>query len=136
MTARGRSARAGAEWALVAALVLSLAGHVACGRDAEAGKVLLQPGVFSDARCLDGTPGAFYVNRNPKNDTWIIYLNGGGECFDAQSCQYRATTALGSSSLMPDNIWFNVSRPPPSPLAPTHPPPEPSPALLSWLCIC
>ena len=88
---------------------------------------------YPHARCLDGTPGAYYVNlatskmsrrdaKDVKGDasalgedergsegyatarTWVIMLQGGGECVAAPGCAERAGTARGSSELLPDEI--------------------------------
>ena len=91
---------------------------------------------YPHARCLDGTPGAYYVNlatskmsrrdaKNVKGDasalvedergsegyatarTWVIMLQGGGECVAAPGCAERAGTARGSSELLPDEIVYD-----------------------------
>ena len=94
---------------------------------------------YPHARCLDGTPGAYYVNlatstmsrreaKNVKSDvsalgederdergsegyatarTWVIMLQGGGECVAAPGCAERAGTARGSSELLPDEIVYD-----------------------------
>ena len=82
-------------------------GSIGGGRNAETFKQLLDATSYENAKCLDGTPGAFYLNANPGNNTWIIYLNGGGECTDVASCTGRSKTELGSSTLLPKTIWTN-----------------------------
>ena len=73
--------------------LLSLALLVSCAtcssRQASGPKVLLDSKEYQLAKCLDGSPGAFYVNTNTetKNATWIIYLEGGGECVNATTCK-------------------------------------------------
>ena len=53
-------------------------------------------GAHAAARCLDGSPGAFYLRRgNPRK--WLIYLEGGGWCYDEDDCFERSSTKLGSS---------------------------------------
>lgn len=57
---------------------------------------------YPDAVCNDGTPGAFWFKNatDPKkNNTWLIYLEGGMWCYDAASCTARrkATPVLTSS---------------------------------------
>jgi hypothetical protein len=48
--------------------------------------------------CLDGSPYGFYLVRSTTNSTkWTISIEGGGWCYDEQSCLQRANTTLGSS---------------------------------------
>jgi O-palmitoleoyl-L-serine hydrolase len=78
-------------------------------RSAKAELILLDVQKYPKARCLDGSPGAFYKNLNPElqfNGTWVIMLQGGGECIDENSCKARSTTALGSSKAMAKNFYF------------------------------
>eukprot|EP00754_Rhynchopus_humris_P044780 Rhum_TRINITY_DN4393_c0_g1::Rhum_TRINITY_DN4393_c0_g1_i1::g.14146::m.14146/K19882/NOTUM; O-palmitoleoyl-L-serine hydrolase len=52
------------------------------------------------ARCLDGTPGVFYYSNHTvaaSSNNWLIYHEGGGWCYDAESCLERSRTRLGSS---------------------------------------
>jgi STAM-binding protein len=52
------------------------------------------------AVCLDGSPGAFYFHpaTDPAaGDSWQIYLEGGGWCYDEQDCLARSLTNLGST---------------------------------------
>ncbi|QDZ25124.1 pectinacetylesterase-like protein [Chloropicon primus] len=76
-------------------------------RDPKATKQVLGE-QYINCRCLDGTLGAFYPNLNPAgNDTFVIYLDGGGECTDEASCAGRAKTKLGSSTSMDDEVYMN-----------------------------
>jgi hypothetical protein len=48
--------------------------------------------VFPEAVCNDGTPAVFYYAPSSKaadRDKWIIFLQGGGGCYDGQSCAER-----------------------------------------------
>ena len=47
-------------------------------------------------RCLDGSMAGYYY-RQGSADTFVIYLHGGGACYDEASCVKRAQSALGSS---------------------------------------
>ena len=77
-------------------------------RQMEAQKTLLDPEVYVNCKCLDGTPGAYYVNKNPNgNNTWVIYLDGGGECVNAEMCKSKLKTNLGSSTYMANVTWMN-----------------------------
>lgn len=53
------------------------------------------------ARCLDGSPPAMYVARNPSSTKWVIALQGGGWCGSPAECAERARTTLGSSTQLP-----------------------------------
>jgi hypothetical protein len=41
---------------------------------------------FADAVCRSGSPAGLSVNLNPASKRVMIYLEGGGACFDAQTC--------------------------------------------------
>ena len=45
---------------------------------------------YPKAVCNDGSPGAYYVKRNPSSRTWLVFLEGAGWCWDLASCQKRA----------------------------------------------
>ena len=49
-------------------------------------------------RCSDGTMAGYYLHEGTDPDLFVIYLKGGGACYDEASCQKRAKGALGSSS--------------------------------------
>lgn len=52
------------------------------------------------ARCLDGSPSGFYFQAaltSEGNSSWVIHLQGGGECASEVSCYARLTSASGSS---------------------------------------
>lgn len=53
-----------------------------------------------DAKCLDGSPAAYYHRRAlnaEKAQNWIVSLQGGGSCVKSEDCAARADTDLGSS---------------------------------------
>ena len=54
---------------------------------------------YDDAKCLDGSPGAFYFRPSPVPDTrkFIIFFQGGGWCYTPEDCLKRSKTRLGSS---------------------------------------
>mmetsp|Transcript_32389 Transcript_32389/g.85087 ORF Transcript_32389/g.85087 Transcript_32389/m.85087 type:complete len:418 (-) Transcript_32389:112-1365(-) len=42
------------------------------------------------AVCNDGTEGAYYMKKSTTGSkTWLVYLGGGGMCYDAESCAAR-----------------------------------------------
>lgn len=58
------------------------------------------------ARCLDGTPYAYYVGA-PISGTpsdWIIYLDGGGECETHGDCLRRSRGPLGTATVLPNRV--------------------------------
>eukprot|EP01050_Picozoa_sp_SAG11_P038881 SAG11_NODE_16088_length_557_cov_0.792576_1_plen_103_part_10 len=68
-------------------------------------KVLLADAVSkSGARCLDGTPGGYYIRtHNAKGEKadpqrWIVFMQGGGWCSSDENCAERAGSSLGSST--------------------------------------
>ena len=52
------------------------------------------------AVCLDGTDAGFYFSKatdDSKKNSWQLYFQGGGWCYDAEDCHQRSKTTLGSS---------------------------------------
>jgi hypothetical protein len=45
--------------------------------------------VDDKAVCNDGTEAAYYIKDNGNPHLWVVYLAGGGWCFDKVSCQER-----------------------------------------------
>jgi len=59
------------------------------------------------ARCLDGSPAAYYFRAASKQenmDKWVLFIQGGGWCYEEQDCLSRSTTELGSSTKMPKTL--------------------------------
>jgi len=95
------------------------------GRRATGEKAELDLERYPNARCLDGSPGVYYVNlaQPPApganedapsamvgyatSRTWVVMLQGGGECVNSAECAERAGTPRGSSELQPDEIVFD-----------------------------
>ena len=50
------------------------------------------------ARCLDGSPPAFYIREGAEKESFIIDFCGGGWCYDESSCLARSGDALLGSS--------------------------------------
>ena len=55
------------------------------------------------AKCMDGTPGGYYHAANASSRSWIIELEGGGECVDKADCDKHIHSALGSSNFFLKN---------------------------------
>ncbi|KAJ1403081.1 protein notum [Ochromonadaceae sp. CCMP2298] len=52
------------------------------------------------ARCLDGSPPAYYL-RKGSVDKWAVFFEGGGWCYDLEQCYERSKGDLGSSLKYP-----------------------------------
>ena len=64
------------------------------------------------ARCMDGTPGGFYVRPAPSGaqrhpTTWVLDFEGGGECTTEANCEPRLAKSVGSSTFFRPNATFN-----------------------------
>lgn len=59
---------------------------------------------YPEARCLDGSPGAFYMQLVEGSKGWMIALEGGGECVTQRQCTSRAKTDLGTSNEYKDSM--------------------------------
>eukprot|EP01064_Diplonema_japonicum_P019008 TRINITY_DN2770_c0_g2_i1.p1 TRINITY_DN2770_c0_g2~~TRINITY_DN2770_c0_g2_i1.p1 ORF type:complete len:435 (+),score=93.88 TRINITY_DN2770_c0_g2_i1:47-1306(+) len=65
---------------------------------------LMTDKVSGGARCLDGSPGGFYIskyNSVANSDDWQLWLEGGGWCLDDVDCWGRSHTKLGQSTNWP-----------------------------------
>ena len=64
------------------------------------------------AYCLDGSvPGLWYqpppqppADGRPSR-SWLLFLDGGAWCYDAQSCEARSREFRGSSRHFPSRYW-------------------------------
>lgn len=59
---------------------------------------------YPEAVCNDGTPGLFYVRKGTGAgaNRWIIFLEGGGACFEGTECARRwcsVDTAFGAAKM-------------------------------------
>jgi len=50
------------------------------------------------ARCLDGSPGGYYVREVSGSSDWVFFMEGGGLCITPFDCKKRLTTGMGSST--------------------------------------
>ncbi len=48
------------------------------------------------AVCRDGSPAGYYMRRNPFDDRLVIYLEGGGACFNNLTCGQNPASATQS----------------------------------------
>eukprot|EP00931_Biecheleriopsis_adriatica_P059201 TRINITY_DN35389_c0_g1_i1.p1 TRINITY_DN35389_c0_g1~~TRINITY_DN35389_c0_g1_i1.p1 ORF type:complete len:631 (-),score=137.02 TRINITY_DN35389_c0_g1_i1:64-1956(-) len=87
-------------------------GSSMLGHSTDASLVRVEPGEEeSDARCLDGSPPAYYLQRGSGSSSrsWLLYFQGGGWCVPQgesppgfpesliDACKVRASRALGST---------------------------------------
>lgn len=68
--------------------------------------VRLPLGTYPDARCLDGSPGAYYFRRGGEAAAgkWVVFLEGWGFCDAPETCLERSKTHMGSSLPDPETI--------------------------------
>lgn len=61
---------------------------------------VLDAATYPNARCLDGTQGAYYhrpAQSAAASNKWRIFFQGGGWCVSDEDCYGRSQTALGSN---------------------------------------
>ncbi|WP_170228831.1 pectin acetylesterase-family hydrolase [Polyangium fumosum] len=51
--------------------------------------VELSTATYPKALCNDGTPGTYMIHRNTTSTKWLIWLEGGGNCYDSATCAQR-----------------------------------------------
>jgi len=59
------------------------------------------------AMCLDGSPAAYYfraATATENSTKWLLFLQGGGWCYNENDCLGRTETDRGSSKEMPSNL--------------------------------
>ncbi|XP_070564850.1 uncharacterized protein [Ptychodera flava] len=61
------------------------------------------------AYCLDGSPPGYYFRKGKDNakNSWIVFLQGGGWCYNISDCYNRSFYALGSSDKFPKQFLFD-----------------------------
>ena len=82
-------------------------GHANADGNSTANLVLLSEYVGSTgARCLDGSPGAYYVRKGVGDgaNKWYIHHQGGGWCETYEDCHNRSFTGLGTSTGYPKSM--------------------------------
>ncbi|WZN61152.1 pectin acetylesterase [Chloropicon roscoffensis] len=64
--------------------------------------VLLEnDGLKEGAVCLDGSPSGYWFRKGNQENKWLIFIEGGGWCYDERECLSRSRTFLGSSDAWP-----------------------------------
>jgi hypothetical protein len=62
---------------------------------------------FPDAQCRDGTPTGLMVNFNSASDKLVIFLEGGGACFNPLTCAGNPSHADATDTFPPTGGIFN-----------------------------
>ncbi|PKU83136.1 pectin acetylesterase 5 isoform X1 [Dendrobium catenatum] len=77
---------------------------------------LLRKAKAEGALCLDGSLPGYHLLRGEGSgsDKWVLHLEGGGWCNNAESCASRGRTALGSSMYMEAMHFVGILSPYPS----------------------
>lgn len=75
---------------------------------------LLDASIYPLARCMDGSPGGYYLEEAISADaqtSWVIELQGGGECASQKLCDSKKNSPLFSSKYFPTstNLRFLAS---------------------------
>jgi len=81
-------------------LMLMMVLEIIC-QPAALNLILFENATENKAVCNDGTPSGFYFKEGNPNK-WIIHFQGGGWCFDENSCLYRMKN---DPFLMSSNTW-------------------------------
>jgi len=71
---------------------------------------LLDTSAHPYARCMDGSPGGFYVRDATgarRATTYVLDFEGGGECSNTENCAPRLSKSLGSSNHFPPTYDFS-----------------------------
>ena len=88
-------------WALAAALATA---GVARGDDSDTLSLNLLPtSTPVGGRCADGTMAGYYIHEGTDPSLYVIFLEGGGACYDEETCIQRTHMHLGSSK-----YWENT----------------------------
>ncbi len=69
---------------------------------------LLDLSIHPEARCMDGSPGAYYFATNTSSNSWVIELEGGGECASKKLCDSRKGSALYSSKYFKTSLHLGA----------------------------
>jgi hypothetical protein len=62
---------------------------------------------FPDAKCRDGSSAGIYVSANPASDNLLIFLQGGGSCWNSHECAGNPanfTPSAGAITLL-ENVY-------------------------------
>jgi O-palmitoleoyl-L-serine hydrolase len=65
----------------------------------------------SKSQCIDGTRAVYYlrIGSGTGQSKWHIHFEGGGWCYDLESCHYRSTTNLGSSKSYEECLSYSFT---------------------------
>jgi len=84
---------------MVAVLIALQLMGLAAATPGEINATLYSLGADGDAKCIDGSPAAFYHRPGTGSgvNKWVVFHEGGGWCISLSDCRARAGTVLGSS---------------------------------------
>ncbi|XP_070539058.1 uncharacterized protein [Ptychodera flava] len=93
-------------------LIWYLKVHHSAEKDPPYGNLVVLPKELANekgAYCLDGSPPGYYFRkgRNEGKNSWILFLAGGGWCYNISDCHDRSFSALGSSKFFPTQVLFD-----------------------------
>lgn len=60
---------------------------------------------FPDTKCRDGSMAGIAVSLNPASDKLMIFMQGGGACFDAITCAGNPTNASGQKAELVQGLF-------------------------------
>lgn len=62
-------------------------------------------------RCIDGSPPVFYLRKgaDAEETRWHVHFEGGGWCYDKESCAIRSKMRYGSTKSDPQCLEDNWS---------------------------
>ena len=83
----------------------AVGGHVLAGSTAKEVSITFLED--ERAKCMDGSPAAYYLAANTSSTSWVIHLEGGGECASKTNCDARKGSALSSSKYFAASVKMN-----------------------------
>lgn len=82
---------------LIALFAAALLGQVSASATNPLWRRVLLPAT-GPAKCLDGTPGGYWISEGAEKLKFLVHLQGGGWCTSFADCAARSLTPLGSSA--------------------------------------
>ncbi|XP_057772744.1 pectin acetylesterase 8-like isoform X3 [Salvia miltiorrhiza] len=91
-------------------LICSLVMNAQVHGDTLAPVTILDSAIPKGAVCLDGSAPAYSYAEGSGDgaDSWIVYLQGGGWCYNLTDCYSRSRTYLGSSHFIASQTNFSA----------------------------
>ena len=60
-------------------------------------KMMWVPASNSTALCNDYTRAGFFIRRNTTSNNWVVFLEGGGLCYNTDTCNRRFFVSMVSA---------------------------------------